>query len=148
MRVLHDELFYAFHIHHVPALQLLLDFERWKAFCKWLMQQDAVRVLHNEALCPFLQCYVEFRQPLPRLMYKTKRTSCVALPSPCWRLLGELSDFLTNLHSGHLRILFMHRRSVGLNIETLMASQDCVEDPTIRVSSELEGWSRLLQVSE
>jgi hypothetical protein len=87
MRVLHDKLFYAFHIH-VPALQLLLDFERWKAFCEWLMQQDAMWVLHDGALCPFLQCYTVYRQPLPMSMDRTKRTSCVAsvitLPTAAW----------------------------------------------------------------
>jgi hypothetical protein len=42
----------------------------------------------------------------------------------------------------------MHHCIVGLNIETQMALQDCAEDPTVRVSSELEGSSRLLQVNE
>jgi hypothetical protein len=39
-RVLYDRLLYLFHVQHVQALQPLLDFERQKAFCEWLLQQD------------------------------------------------------------------------------------------------------------
>jgi hypothetical protein len=38
VRVLYDKLLYAFHIQHVQALQLLLDFKYQKVFCDWLMQ--------------------------------------------------------------------------------------------------------------
>jgi hypothetical protein len=41
VRVLHDQLLYPFHVQHVQALQTPLDYERRRAFCEWLLQQDA-----------------------------------------------------------------------------------------------------------
>jgi hypothetical protein len=39
--VLHDQLLYPFHVQHAQALQPPLDNERRRAFCEWLLQQDA-----------------------------------------------------------------------------------------------------------
>jgi hypothetical protein len=41
VRVLHDQLLYPFYVQYVQALQPPLDYERRRAFCVWLLQQDA-----------------------------------------------------------------------------------------------------------
>jgi hypothetical protein len=57
VRVLHDQLLYPFHGQHVEALQPPLDYERRRAFCEWLLWQDAAyptflnRVLLMDEAC-------------------------------------------------------------------------------------------------
>jgi hypothetical protein len=57
VRVLHDQLLYPFHVQHVQALQPPLDCDRRRAFCEWLLQQDAAyptflsRVLVMDEAC-------------------------------------------------------------------------------------------------
>jgi hypothetical protein len=41
VRVLHDQLLYPFHVQHVQDLQPPPDYEHRRAFCEWLLQQDA-----------------------------------------------------------------------------------------------------------
>jgi hypothetical protein len=50
VRALHDQLLYPFHVQHVQALQPPVDYERRRAFCEWLLQQDAACFTQNGIL--------------------------------------------------------------------------------------------------